>query len=57
MYINDLEHILVNNLCDIDFSRYKMALMLYADVIRLDFRATEGIMCYAKLFKSMKVDD
>ena len=35
MYINDLEQILIDNHCGIDFGQYKMALLLYADDVIL----------------------
>ena len=42
MYINDLEQILIDNHCGIDFGQYKMAPLLYADdVILLSDSSTE----------------
>ena len=43
MYINDLEQILIDNHCVIDFGQYKMALLLYADDVILLSDSSTGL--------------
>ena len=61
MYINDLEQILIDSHCGIDFGQYKMALLLYADDVILLSDSSTGLQnaldVNAKLFQSMEVED
>ena len=43
MYINDLEQILIDNHCGIDFGQYKMTLLLYADDVILLSDSSTGL--------------